>query len=274
MHRPVPARGGRGEEVVRLVAGRLRRREAERRDERRQRVELLEQRVVELAPGLVAGQRLVPVGRHVERVPADDHRRRAARPPRAAAGSWRSRRARSPAARRRRESTSAARGRRGARASRRRSTSRVLRRGDDPVCRTCHAGEYRGSRRCGYRGAAEMARNEAIRRAPTRDRRVARQGEDHRRLPRRRTTSSSRRSATSATFRTAPPRCRPSRRRSRGRGSASTSTPISSRSTSSTRRRRRSSRACARSSRTPTSSCSRRTKTARARRSPGTSSRC
>ena len=62
------------------------------------------------------------------------------------------------------------------------------------------------------------------------------------------------------------------RSRSRGRASASTSTPISSRSTSSTRRRRRSSRACARSSRTPTSSCSRRTKTARARRSPGISS--
>ena len=47
----------------------------------------------------------------------------------------------------------------------------------------------------------------------------------------------------------------------------------SSRSTSSIRRRRRSSPSLqARSSRTPTSSCSRRTRTARARRSPGTSS--
>ena len=48
-----------------------------------QRVELLEERVVEHAAGLVAGQRLVPVGRHVERVPADDHRRRLLRVPQA-----------------------------------------------------------------------------------------------------------------------------------------------------------------------------------------------
>ena len=48
----------------------------------------------------------------------------------------------------------------------------------------------------------------------------------------------------------------------------------SSRTTSSIRARRRSSRASRSCSRTPTSCCSRRTRTARARRSPGISSRC
>src|SRR5205085_465110 len=54
----------------------LRDREAERRDELREQVELLEELRVELAPRLVAGERLVPIGRHRERVPGDEHRPR------------------------------------------------------------------------------------------------------------------------------------------------------------------------------------------------------
>ena len=69
-------------------------------------------------------------------------------------------------------------------------------------------------------------------------RRVAVQGEDDRRLPRAPTTSSSPRSATSATCRATPTRCPPRTRTSRGPGSASTSTTTSSRSTSSRRTRR------------------------------------
>ena len=61
------------EEVVRLVPGRLRGREAHRLDQLRRQVELLEQVVVELAPALVALERLVPVGRHGQRVPGDEH---------------------------------------------------------------------------------------------------------------------------------------------------------------------------------------------------------
>src|SRR5205823_5931676 len=48
-------------------------REAEARDEIRQQVELLDDRVLELAPGLIRGQRRVAVGRLVERVPRDEH---------------------------------------------------------------------------------------------------------------------------------------------------------------------------------------------------------
>ena len=65
-----------GEEVVRLVPVRLRGREAHRLDELRRQVELVEQLLVELAPGLVGGQRGVPVGRHGERVPGREHRAR------------------------------------------------------------------------------------------------------------------------------------------------------------------------------------------------------
>ena len=65
-----------GEKVVRLVPLRLRGGEPHRLDELRRQVELLEQVVVELAPALVDGQRLVPVGRNRERVPADERRAR------------------------------------------------------------------------------------------------------------------------------------------------------------------------------------------------------
>ena len=75
-HGAVPARGGGREEVVRLVAVALRGREAERLDERGHGRELLEERLVEHATGLVGGEGLVPVGRRLERVPGDEHRRR------------------------------------------------------------------------------------------------------------------------------------------------------------------------------------------------------
>ncbi len=102
------------------------------------------------------------------------------------------------------------------------------------------------------------------------DRRVAGQGEDDRRLPRRRATSSRPRSATSATCPATPPTSRPStraslgpaRRRHRARLRAALRRqprPQGSRSPSSRRW-----------SRTPTSSTSPRMRTARARRSPGT----
>src|SRR5207249_4622012 len=61
------------EEVVGLVPGCLRVAEAERPDEHGQQVELFEQLLVEDAAALVPGERFVPVRRHVERVPADDH---------------------------------------------------------------------------------------------------------------------------------------------------------------------------------------------------------
>ena len=109
--------------------------------------------------------------------------------------------------------------------------------------------------------------------APSGDRRVADQGQEDRAVPRAATTSSSRRSATSATCRAAPPTSRPSTRASRGRASAWTSTTSSSRSTSSRRRRRARSPSCATRSRASTSSASPRTRTARARPSPGTCSR-
>ena len=75
-HRAGPRLRRGSEEVVGLVARRLRRLEPERLDERRQEVELLEDRVLEDAARLVGGQRLVPVGGRVERVPADEHRLR------------------------------------------------------------------------------------------------------------------------------------------------------------------------------------------------------
>ena len=104
-----------------------------------------------------------------------------------------------------------------------------------------------------------------------RDRRVARQGEDDRGLPRH---GLHRRVVDRPHPRPAAQRLRGSRRArraSRGRASASTSTTTSSRSTSSIAEEEGRRRPEARSSRTPTSSCSRRTKTARARRSPGIS---
>ena len=72
---PAPLLGGDGggEKIVGLVARRLGVGEAAGRDELRQRVELLEQRVVEFAAALVGRELPVPVGRRVERVPADQH---------------------------------------------------------------------------------------------------------------------------------------------------------------------------------------------------------
>src|SRR5215204_1007959 len=64
---------GGGEEVVGLVARRLRIREAAGGDELRQNLELVDQLGIELAPALITREGLVPVRRSVERVPADDH---------------------------------------------------------------------------------------------------------------------------------------------------------------------------------------------------------
>ena len=66
-------RGGRGQEVVGLVAGFLRVGESHRRDEARQEIELLEKLVVEHPATLVGVKSLVAVGRDVEGVPRDEH---------------------------------------------------------------------------------------------------------------------------------------------------------------------------------------------------------
>ena len=63
----------RGQEVVRLVPVAFGDGEAERGDELRKEGELLEQLRVELAARLVRLERLVAVGRHLERVPGDEH---------------------------------------------------------------------------------------------------------------------------------------------------------------------------------------------------------
>ena len=67
---------GRGEEIVGLVAGTLGVRETEGCNELRQRVELIDQRVVELAPALVVGERRVAIGLRFQRVPCHEHRAR------------------------------------------------------------------------------------------------------------------------------------------------------------------------------------------------------
>ena len=69
--------GGRGgEKIVRLVAGGLGVRKAACRDEVRQHLQLLDDGVVEFAPALIGRKRLVPIGRHLQRVPGDEHRAR------------------------------------------------------------------------------------------------------------------------------------------------------------------------------------------------------
>src|SRR5919109_3365540 len=73
---PLLVPNGRGDEVVRLVPVGLRSREPERFDELRQQVELLQQRRLEDPSRLVLLERLVPVGRRGQRVPADEHRAR------------------------------------------------------------------------------------------------------------------------------------------------------------------------------------------------------
>src|SRR5205807_1989767 len=82
---------GSGEEVVRLVPGRLSVREPERGDELRELVELLDELRVELAPTLVGLERLVTVGRWPPRLRSSGpvrrgRRGRAARRRRPAAG--------------------------------------------------------------------------------------------------------------------------------------------------------------------------------------------
>jgi hypothetical protein len=72
-HRPVPVGRGRCEKVVGFVAGALRDEEAECLDEAGEHIELLEDRRLELATRLVRLERLVPVRRHLERVPGDQH---------------------------------------------------------------------------------------------------------------------------------------------------------------------------------------------------------
>src|SRR5581483_7435880 len=64
--------GGGGQEVVGLVPGLLRRREAERAHELREELELLEDLRIEDATALVGGERLEPVGRLADTVPADE----------------------------------------------------------------------------------------------------------------------------------------------------------------------------------------------------------
>ena len=63
-----------GEEVVRLVARRLRIGKAALRNELRQHVELVHQLGVEDAAALVSRERPVAISRGVEGVPADQHR--------------------------------------------------------------------------------------------------------------------------------------------------------------------------------------------------------
>ena len=75
-HRPRPRPCAGGEEVVGLVPRCLADEESERLRQPRQPSELLEDRGLELAPRLVGGERLVPVRRRLERVPADEHRLR------------------------------------------------------------------------------------------------------------------------------------------------------------------------------------------------------
>ena len=68
--------GSCGEEVVRFVPRLLGRGEADRADEGREHVELLEQLTIEDATALVRRERRVPVRGDVERVPRDEHRAR------------------------------------------------------------------------------------------------------------------------------------------------------------------------------------------------------
>ena len=106
------------------------------------------------------------------------------------------------------------------------------------------------------------------------DRRVAREGEDDLRLPWPGVRGRGQLSAMSATCPATPPTCPPSTRARRGRASASTSTTTSrALYVVSPDRTQAGHQAQERCSRTPTSSASPRTRTARARRSPGTWSR-
>ena len=72
-----------GEEVVRLVPGLLRGREAHRTDELREQLELLEQLGIEDAARLVGGERLAAIGGLADAVPADEHGARLLRLPQA-----------------------------------------------------------------------------------------------------------------------------------------------------------------------------------------------
>src|SRR5690606_4012390 len=67
---------GGGEKIVRLVARRLRVREAARGDEGGERLELLDELGIEMPSALVVREKALPIGRSVERVPPDEHRAR------------------------------------------------------------------------------------------------------------------------------------------------------------------------------------------------------
>ena len=69
-------RDGGGEKVVGLAARGLGGGKAAGGDEERQDVELAQQLGVELPPALIARERLMTIGRRVERVPADKHHAR------------------------------------------------------------------------------------------------------------------------------------------------------------------------------------------------------
>ncbi len=131
--------------------------EAERVDERGHRVELLEERVVEHPPGLIAGERLVPVVRHLERVPADDHRVRphGVPEPLEEAGETNERARRTPtgAANRLGQTVVGAVCERVAVYGEQRAHGQWLpSRNGAGRMREVISGEYRGSRPCGYRG--------------------------------------------------------------------------------------------------------------------------
>ena len=62
-----------GEKIVRFVSRRLGIGEPACRYELRQNVELVQELGVEGSPALVAREREVPIGRRIQRVPADEH---------------------------------------------------------------------------------------------------------------------------------------------------------------------------------------------------------
>ena len=70
---PLLRRGRSGEEIVGLISRRLGICETAGGDEARQQIELIEQLAVELPPGLVTIECLVPISRRVEGVPTHEN---------------------------------------------------------------------------------------------------------------------------------------------------------------------------------------------------------